>query len=133
MVLELIPLYPRTSIILFAFLVSLFITIINKLILDQDKMKNLKEKQKELQKKMKEHKDNPEKLMELQKEMFSQMGETFKHSFKPMLITLIPLLIFFGWLRGLFAETTIAKTWIWYYIGSSIIFSMVLRKIFKMP
>ena len=130
---ELIQNYPKISIVLFSLAVSLFITIINYFILDKKKMRDLKARQKELQKQMKEYKDKPEKLAEINKELISHMGESFKHSFKPMLITLIPLLILFGWLRGVYAETDISGTWIWYYIGSSLIFSIILRKIFKLP
>ena len=69
-------------------------------------------------------------MMDLNKQMMEDMPEQMKHSFKPMLVTIIPLLILFAWLRGTFAETTIASTWFWWYLGSSLVFSMSLRKIF---
>jgi uncharacterized membrane protein (DUF106 family) len=47
---------------------------------------------------------------------------------KPMMVTFIPIIIFFGWMKATFALTAIASTWLWWYIGSSILFSIVIRK-----
>jgi len=124
---------PRTSVIIAALLISFFISLVNYFVLNKEKMHEIKGKQKALQEEMKKHKDNPEKLMELQKEMFSHMGETMKHSMKPMLITFIPLIILFPILRGMLLTTEIAGTWFWWYLGSSIIGSMVFRKLLKLP
>lgn len=133
MVFQIILDYPKLSIIAFSLVISLIITIVNYFVIDQNKMRALKEKQKSQQEEMKKHKDNPQKMMELQKEMMAGVSENFKHSLKPMLITFIPLILLFGWLRSTFALTTIAKTWIWWYIGTSIISSLIFRKLFKMP
>lgn len=127
---ELIQANPRISIIIFAFIVTLAITIVTYFMTDRVRMKEIKEKQKEIKKDMKKYKDNPQKLMELNQKMIEDLPEQMKHSFKPMLITIIPLLIFFRWLRATYAVTTLAPTWLWWYIGSSIIFSIVIRKIF---
>jgi uncharacterized membrane protein (DUF106 family) len=71
--------------------------------------------------------------MELNKEMFSFVGETFKHSLTPMLITIVPILILFGFIRSVYSTTIIASTWFWWYLLGAIIGSMVFRKVFKMP
>jgi uncharacterized membrane protein (DUF106 family) len=125
--------YPRTFIIVAAILISLFISIVNYFVLDKEKMHALKARQKEIQEEMKKHKDNPTKLMELQKEMFTHMGSSFKHSMKPMLITFIPLILIFPVMRNALATTVIAKSWFWWYIGSSLVSSMIFRKWFKLP
>lgn len=127
---ELIQINPRTAIIIMSSLVTIFITIITYFMTDREKMKEIRDRQKELRKEMKKYRDNPEKVMELNKKMLEDMPEQFKHSLKPMIVTIIPLLILFGWLKATFAVTVIAKTWIWWYIGSSIIFSMIIRKVF---
>ncbi|MEK6935658.1 MAG: EMC3/TMCO1 family protein [Nanoarchaeota archaeon] len=127
---ELIQNNPRTAIIILSFLVTLFITIINSLMIDKKRMKELKDKQKSLKEEMKQHKDNPQKMMEINKRMMEDMPEQLKHSFKPMLVTIVPLLILFKWLQSSFALTTIASTWLWWYILSSLVFSIVLRKMF---
>ena len=125
--------HPYWSIITFSVIVSLVITIVNYFVVDQNKMRELKERQKKQQADMKKYKDNPQKMMEIQKEMMSGMGESFKHSLKPMLITFLPLILFFSWLRPTFAATDISSSWIWYYIGTSLVASLILRKLFKMP
>jgi uncharacterized membrane protein (DUF106 family) len=133
MVVELIQTYPRGSIIGISVLVSLFISLINFFVLDKEKVRHGKKRQKELNKELKSHKDNPEKMMAIQKEMMSHTMDTLKHSFKPMLITLIPILVVFSWIKGAYAETSIASSWLWYYIISAIVASLVFRKLFKLP
>jgi len=129
-IIDLITTYPKTAIILFSLAVSLAITIVNKFMINQEKMKEIKAKQKALQEEMKKNKDNPAKMMEIQKELMSHMGASMKHSFKPMLITFIPLLLLFGWLRGIFSP--VLSSWIWYYIIASIASSLIFRKLFKL-
>lgn len=130
---EFMQVHPKISVILAALLISFFISLVNYFVLDKEKMRDIKGKQKALQAEMKNHKDNPQKLMELQKEMFSHMGETMKHSMKPMLITFIPLIILFPILRNMLLETSIASTWFWWYLAASIASSLIFRKLFKLP
>ena len=127
---ELIQNNPRLAIIILSLIVTLFITIVTYFMTDRVRMKEIKAKQKALRLEIKKYKHDPAKMMELNKQMMEDMPEQLKHSFKPMLVTIIPLLILLGWLRATFADTAIASTWIWWYIGSSIVFSMSLRKIF---
>ena len=126
---DLIQNNPRIAIIILAFMVTLFITIVTHFMVDKKRMKEIKEKQKALRAEIKKFRDNPAKMMELNKQMMEDMPEQLKHSFKPMLVTIIPLLILFKWLRATFAITAIAGTWFWWYIGFSILFSMILRKV----
>lgn len=128
---DIIQANPKISIIIISGFVSLFISLVNYFVLDKDKVKAGKEKQKKLQAEIKLHKDNPQKMMELNKEMMGHVGENFKHSFRPMLITLIPILVVFAWIRNVF--TDVLSGWIWWYLVSAIIFSMVFRKVFKLP
>ncbi len=133
MVIEYIQANPKLSIVAIAVAISFFISLINFFVLDKEKMFAGKKRQKELQKEMKDHKDDPAKVMELQKELMSHVGDTFKHSFKPMLITIIPILLIFGWIKGVYAETTISGSWFWWYLISAIASSLVFRKLFKLP
>ncbi len=127
--------YPHISILIFAVIVSLFTSLVNYFILDKDKMREIKAKQKEVQRQMKEHQKagNTEKMMELNKQMMEHTMETFRHSLKPMLVTFIPIIIFFGFIRSSFAATEIAKTWFWYYLGGALVSSLIFRKILKLP
>ena len=123
---------PKLWILIFSFIVTIVITIVNYYFTDRELMKNIKQKQKSLREEMKQHKNNPQKMMELNGKMMEDMPAQMKQSFKIMLITMVPLLIFFNWLRNMFAATTIGSSWIWWYILSSLVFSIVLRKVFKL-
>lgn len=132
---EVIQSYPRISISIVALFISLIITIINYFVLDKDKLHSIKARQKELQEKMQAYKKagNSSKMLEIQKEIASSSLEMMKHSMKPMLITFIPIIIFFSWIRSVFVLTSISTTWIWWYLVSSMIGSIVFRKLFRMP
>ena len=133
MINEFIQTNPRISIGILAMVVSFFISAINSLLLDKIKVKGMKDRQKEINKQIKENKHDQEKMMELQKELFSHSMENMKHSFKPMLITLIPVLIVFNWIRESFSSTIISSSWLWYYLGFALFFSIFFRKLFKLP
>jgi uncharacterized membrane protein (DUF106 family) len=95
----LLVLSPFWIVVIVSFIVSLLVTVIYKLVTNQDEMKRLKTKLKEHQKRMKEEgKEHPEKLMQMQKEAMSVNMEYMKHSFKPTLVTFIPIILIFGWL-----------------------------------
>ncbi|MFA7707804.1 MAG: EMC3/TMCO1 family protein [Candidatus Pacearchaeota archaeon] len=130
MINEIIIQHPKLSILVVSFLVTLFITIVTYYMTDRTRMKELKDKQKALREEVKKYRDNPQKMMELNKKMMEDMPEQLKHSFKPMIITMIPILIVFAWLRSTFALTSLAGSWLWWYILSSMVFSIFLRKIF---
>lgn len=132
---DLIVAYPRLSIILMAFAVSFLITLINNFVMDKERMREIKARQKEIQKEMTKHRKegNHDKVLELNKEMMSYVGETFKQSFKPMLITIVPIIVFFSFIRNAYAETIIAGSWFWWYLLGAIGSSMIFRKVFRMP
>ena len=134
-IISLISQYPKSSIIIISCLITFLITLVNYFMLDKDRMREIKKRQKEIQEEAKRHtkEGNHAKAMELQKELFSSTGEMMKHSFKPMLITLIPILIIFAFIRGIYSETTLASSWIWRYFISAIISSIIFRKLFNLP
>lgn len=139
MVVEFIQQYPHISIIGFSILVALVTTIINYFMLDKEKLHSLKARQKELQEEMKKHKDNPQKVMELNKEIISQTGEMMKHSMKPIFITFIPIILLFKFLKDSYAPTDLAEIkflfpiWVWWYILAGIVSNFIFRKLFKLP
>lgn len=132
MIVDLIQAHPRISIILISLIFSFFITLVNYFVLDREKLRTSRQRQKELQAESKKHKGNPTKQMEISREMASHSLEQMKHSLKPAFITMIPGLVVFWWIRGVFAETTIAGTWFWWYFISAIVSSIIFRKIFKL-
>lgn len=86
------------ALLLTAAVLSLTITLIYKWMTNQEEMKSLKQKTKDFQKQMKEHKDNPKKLMAIQKEAMSINSKYMMKSMKPTLVTFLPIIIIFGWL-----------------------------------
>ena len=101
---------------------------------NQELMKSLKAEIKDFQKEMKGYKDDAVKMMELQKKAMQKNMKYMKHSMKPTLFTFVPIIIIFGWLRTTYTPIgplIFGLNWIWIYIASSIVFSIVLRKILK--
>lgn len=128
---SLIKAQPRISVIVIAVIVTFLSMLVTKYFTNQERMKELKEVQKKCQIKIKENKSNPQKMMEIQKEMMACSMEMMKYSFKPMFITFIPIIILIGFLRNVYVGTIIQGSWIWYYIITSIAASFPLRKILK--
>lgn len=126
---ELIISNPKISVVVISFLITLGMTLVTKYFSDQGRMKELKAEQKKYQATIKEHKGNPDKQKEIQKEMMKSSMELMKYSFKPMIITFLPIIIIFWWIRGIYLETAIATTWLWWYILTSVASSIVLRKV----
>lgn len=122
-------LYPKPSIVIISSLITLAMTLVTKYFTDQNRMKELKDIQKACNIKMKETKDNPEEMKKVQKQVMECSMELMKHSFKPLLITMIPLLLIFYWIRNFY--TLLLPSWFWWYFGGAIISSIVLRKVLK--
>lgn len=129
---EFIKANPKLSVILISLLVTLLMTTIRYFVTDRKLMKEIKDKQKIIKEEMKKHRDNPDKMMELNKQMMEHFPAQMKQTFKLMIITMIPILIIFSWMRNNLAATSLASSWIWWYIVSSIIFGIILGKIFKL-
>lgn len=91
------------AITLIAFLISLIIVIIYKYATDQDLMKQIKDEIKTLQKQAKELKNDPSKAMEVNKKAMEANMKYMSHTFKPTLITIIPIFLIYGWLSANFA------------------------------
>lgn len=122
---------PQICIIVLSLFVTIFVTIVSYYLTDRALLKSIKEKQKKLRAEMKVSKDNPQRMMEINKQMMEDFPTQMKQSFKTSLVTLVPLLLLFNWLRTVYATTTLTG-WIWWYIISSLVFSIALRKIFKL-
>ena len=125
---------PLGGLIIISFLLMLMTTLIYKYFTDQEAMKNLKLEMKEIQDQMKEFKDDTSKVMELQKQSFSKMMESFKHQLKPMLITFVPFMVLFPWLRTVYTpmgDLIFGFGWFGTYFIFGIGFNIILRKILK--
>ena len=125
---ELITSNPKISIAIFSIAVTFLSTMAQKWLTNQEHLKSLKKRQKEIQKELRGCKDQCL-MKELNAEMMKLTGVMFKSSMKPMFATMIPFLILFWWLRGVYAP--VLSSWIWYYIGYSVVASIILRKVLK--
>jgi len=123
---------PKISIVVISLIVSLISTIVTKYATDQAMLKSIKERQKEIQKEIKEKKysQTDKRFMELQRELLGLTGRMFKNSFKPLIITMIPFLLLFHWLRNIYTPL-MGNSWLWYYLIPSILIGSLYRKIFK--
>ncbi len=99
------------AIIILSFVFSLVSLIITKYATNQSSLKNIKEKTDEYRKRMKELRKDPSKSSELQKNMLEMNKlamEQMRHSFKPLIITSIPIILFLiPWMSSVFAYESI--------------------------
>jgi len=101
----LLNLQPFWAILIISLLISVIIVVIYKYTTNQSLMKDLKDEIKTLQKEMKELRSEPEKAMHVQKRAMETNMKYMMHSFKPTLITLLPIILIFGWLTANLAFT----------------------------
>ena len=95
---------------------------------------------KDIQKDMKtmQKKGDMKKMQKLQGEMMTAMMDSFRHQFKPMLITMIPFILVFYWLRdtygglGPMAEIFgFQLHWLGWYFICVLVVSIPLNKLLK--
>jgi len=93
-------------ILLIAFAVTLVSSLVTRAFIDRDKMKKLREEMKQHQEKIKEAtKSKDTKALQKHQEEFMKLTmEQMSHSFKPMIITIIPILLIFGWVRANYGD-----------------------------
>ena len=129
MITEILSKSPKISIAIFSILVTFVSSLAQKWLTNQEHLKQLKERQKEIQKEIKNTKE-PTVMQELNAEMMKITGVMMKSSLKPMLVTIVPFFLLFGWLRTVYVPL-LGNAWIWYYLGYSVISSMLIRKLLK--
>ncbi|MDO9045253.1 MAG: DUF106 domain-containing protein [Methanobacteriaceae archaeon] len=97
------PNNPIFTIFLISTLVAFFITLANKLLVDQDKLESIKKEMQEFQQEMREvqksgDSKSMEKMQKQQMEMMGKQKDMMFMSFKPMLVTMVPIFIVFYWM-----------------------------------
>jgi len=123
--------------LIIAAFITLIITLFYKYLVNQNKVKEIRDKTKELQKKMKETKDK-ETTNKLTTEMFSLSNQQMKMTFKPMMITLVFVVLIFPWLGTAFPGTIVTLPfemfgrtsfgWFLWYVIISVPLSFIFRK-----
>lgn len=81
--------------------VSLIIVVITAKVVDQNEMKKLKDKMAKFQEKTKDakKKNDTKQLNKVSKEMMGLQSTMMSKSMKPMMYTMVPIILIFGWLR----------------------------------
>ena len=92
------PQNPALTVLVIAFIVSLITTVANKYLVDQDKVNENQKKSRELSSRMREAQkkgDGKElaKLQAEQTEMLKNQNAVMMESFKPMLVTFVPIFL----------------------------------------
>lgn len=128
------------EIALIALGIALTSSMVNKIVLDKEKMKEMKEKMSHHQKEMKKaaKSSDSKRSQELQGEYMKMLMEHMKHSFRPAIITIIPFIVIFRWLRVTYGEIGnvatlfgISLSWFGWYLICVMIISMILNRILK--
>ena len=129
------PSNPVLTVFIIAFIISLITTVANKLLVDQDEMNEIQQRSKDFQKKFRDAQkrgDGKElaKLQAQQAEMMKDQSKMMSNSFKPMIVTLVPILLIFWWMRSSIISGIIVQmppaayylslTPIWHFIGQFI-------------
>jgi len=106
------PQNPILTVFLISTIVAFVITLANKLLVDQERLEELKVEMQEFQQEMMEarKKNDMAALEEIQKkqmEFMDKQREMMTMSFKPMIVTFIPIILVFYWMGQ---EPHIVKT-----------------------
>lgn len=97
------PTNPILTIFVISFGVSLLTVIAQKLLVDQDKMNRIQDEMKSFQAEMREAQKSGDskklaKLQANQVDLMSNQSEMMKMSFKPLIVTMVPIMLIFGWM-----------------------------------
>ena len=117
------------------FLLSVFMTLIQKYTTDQKTLREMKEEQKKMQQDMKKFEPGSKEHTELSMKSMKFIGPMFKLSMRPIIYTAIPIILLFRWFTDYFTVVDFRffgiLSWFWFYLLGSILFSSILRKILK--
>lgn len=118
-------------------IINLIMTLVQKYTTDQETLKEIKKEQKAFQKEMKKYKDDPGKIMELNKKNFNFMKQTFVITTQSWIFTMIPIVLLFRWFHDYFGVDSLKGfkffgifSWFWFYLVVSIVFTSIFRKVF---
>lgn len=126
------PLNPALTVLIIAFLVSLISTIANKYLVDHDRNNKIQKEIKEFNNQLMVAQQNAdtqklEKLQGEQANMLKLQSEMMMNSIKPLLVTYIPIILMFFWMKTSVIQNMvivlpkplywIILTPLWHFIG----------------
>jgi len=117
-------------------IISLLTTLVQKYATDQKALKEVKAEQKILREEMNKFKDNPGKMMELNKKSLELIPKTMHLSMRSIVYTGVPFILLFRWFYDYFALVGEYRflgflSWFWFYLIFVIVFSSVFKKVLK--
>ena len=118
---------PLFGFVIVVAILSLILTFVQRYTTDQKSLKELKKEQKILQEEMKKYKDNPQKLLEMQKKQFEVLPKTMDLTATSILYTIVPMLLLFKWF-GAILQPIWGGWWVLWYLIMFMIFSSIFRK-----
>jgi uncharacterized membrane protein (DUF106 family) len=136
-----IALPPILSEVVIVSIMTVIITLFYKKLVNQNRIKEIRDETKKLQDKIKELKNkDPEQANRLMNEMLKMTNEQMKMSMKPMLPTLLMAMIFFPWIGTLYKGAVAILPfslpffgndfgWLMWYLIVSIPMSQIFRKL----
>jgi len=124
------------GLLLVVMILTFIMTLVQKYTTNQETLKEMRKEQKLLQKEMKTYRDNPQKMMELNKKSMEFIPKTLKLSMRSIVYTSVPSILLFRWFMDYFSVMPEFRflgffTWFWFYLISYMIFSSILRKVLK--
>lgn len=110
----LIGLHPIIEEVLLASAMVFITSLFYRFLMDQEKMRDLKNQQNEKQKRMKElQKTNPEEANNVMKEILGLTNKRNKLMMKPMLVTFIVVGLALSWMSGLYSDFIPLLPFVW--------------------
>ncbi len=130
------PKNPIFTIFLISTLIAFVITLANKLLVNQERLEKLRKEMQEFQQEMMEaRKTNDlralEKLQNEQMEFMDKQREMMTMSFKPMIVTFVPIILVFYWMaqHPYISKATIILPQVAYYV----LLVPIWHMFYKMP
>jgi uncharacterized membrane protein (DUF106 family) len=140
------------GVLVMAILISAIIVFITSKVVDQREIRKMKEKMSKLQEKAREaqKKNDAKELSKINKELLAMQSKMMSNSIRPMLFTMVPIILIFSWMRQYHYLTSYIEShgylvalpfslpiwgskleWLGWYILCSIPASSLIRKILK--
>ncbi len=133
---------PHISLLLLALIITLFTTLLNRLVTNRKLVKELNEKIKKIKDELKEaeKEKNREKVSKIWKEFADASQEQMKQLFKGFIVSLAVIALFLPWISYKYGGTTISimplsfffgnLSWIWWYVLVALTVSIIFQKLF---
>ena len=131
---NLLDIHLQIGFVILSALISFFITLVYKYTTDQEMLKEIKKEQKIVQAQMKEFRDNPQKLLELQKKSMELIGKSLPITMRPSLYTIVPIILLFRWFGDYFISQPghiFGMSWFVAYLVFAIVFTSLFRSLLK--